>query len=599
MSDAALSLVVLAGTLVLFVWNRLSVGLVAVISALALYATGLVDATTAVSGFGDPVVVFIAGLFVIAEGLDAAGVTAWAGRALVERTGGSRRPLLVGLMLVSAVLAAFVTPNGAAAAIVPVAVVAARRADMLPSKLLMPLAFAASAGALLVLSGSPANVIVSEALLRVSGRGFGFFEFAAIGLPLVAVTVLACVLLGPRLLPRRRPDEDTADVSGHADTLVEHYTLEQGFYRLLAPVESNLLGVAPEDVALPEGVTLVGLQHADGEPGLVGQPVAADDVLVVSGDSERVTTLVTAHGLQVVATPLTRATREALLSRDAGVAEVVVPPRSPLIGDRLFPGQVRSGLTVLDIRRFGHSTGPQPTDVDEGDLLLLHGPWAAIEALAKEDGLLLVNDPEAVRRQNAPLGRKAWLSLGVLVVTVVLLATQVASPAIATLVGAGLMVLTRVVTPNQAYRAVSWQTIVLIGGLIPLSTAISTSGAADLVAGRIVDAVGGNGPRVLLAVLFLVTLGLGQVVSNAATVLIIAPIALAAGQASGVGPAPVLMLVAVAGAASFLTPIATPANMIVMGAAGYRFGDYWRLGIVLSAAWFVVAIGLIPVIWGT
>lgn len=203
-----------------------------------------------------------------------------------------------------------------------------------------------------------------------------------------------------------------------------------------------------------------------------------------------------------------------------------------------------------------------------------------------------MNDPEAVRRQNAPLGRKAWLSLGVL-------ATQVASPAIATLVGAGLMVLTRVVTPNQAYRAVSWQTIVLIGGLIPLSTAISTSGAADLVAGRIVDAVGGNGPRVLLAVLFLVTLGLGQVVSNAATVLIIAPIAVAAGQASGVGPAPVLMMVAVAGAASFLTPIATPANMIVMGAAGYRFGDYWRLGLVLSAAWFVVAISLIPLIWGT
>jgi len=203
-----------------------------------------------------------------------------------------------------------------------------------------------------------------------------------------------------------------------------------------------------------------------------------------------------------------------------------------------------------------------------------------------------VNDPEAVRRQNAPLGRKAWLSLGVL-------ATQVASPAIATLVGAGLMVLTRVVTPNQAYRAVSWQTIVLIGGLIPLSTAISTSGAADLVAGRIVDAVGRNGPRVLLAVLFLVTLGLGQVVSNAATVLIIAPIAVAAGQASGVGPAPVLMMVAVAGAASFLTPIATPANMIVMGAAGYRFGDYWRLGLVLSAAWFVVAISLIPLIWGT
>ncbi len=599
MSDASLSLLVLAGTVALFVWNRLSVGLVAVISALALYVTGLVDANTAVSGFGEPIVVFIASLFIISEGLDAGGVTAWAGQALIRHVGTGRARLLAGLMILASVMGAFVTPNGAAAAMLPVAVVAARGAGLLPADLLMPLAYAASAGAMLTLSGSTVNVIVSEARAEADGQGFGYFEFALVGLPLVLLTVVVCVLLGRRLLPHRLPDQTSPDVTGHTQTLLEHYTLEQGFFRLAVPAASDLVGADPEQVVVPDGVVLVGVQHGDGGPGRVGEAVAPDDVVVVSGGTEGISLFVESHHLRVVAAPLTWATREALLSRDRGVAEVIVPPRSPLIGQQTFPGQVRSGLTVLAVRRLGKSRGARRTTLIEGDLLLLHGTWDAVTELARDDDVLVVDDPELVRRHNAPLGRRAWLALTVLAATVALLATGVTSPAVAGLVGAGLMVVTRVVTPYQAYRAVSWQTVVLVGGLIPLSVAIRESGAADLVAERIVHLVAGTGPRVLLAVLFLLTLVLGQVVSNTATVLIVTPIALAAAHASGVAPTPVLMLVAVAGASSFLTPIATPANMIVMGAAGYRFGDYWKLGLAVTVVWFVVAVGLIPVIWGT
>ena len=599
MSDASLSLLVLAGTVALFIWNRLSVGLVAVVSALALYATGVVDATTAVSGFGEPIVVFIASLFIVAEGLDAGGVTAWAGQALVRRVGTGRARLLAGLMILTSIMGAFVTPNGAAAAMLPVAIVAARGAGLLPADLLMPLAYAASAGAMLTLSGSTVNVIVSEARTEAEGTGFGFFEFALTGVPLVLLTTIVCILLGRRLLPHRLPDEQSPDVTGHTETLLEHYTLEQGFFRLAVPPGSDLVGADPEQVVVPEAVTLVGVQHVGGDPGVPGERVAPDDVVVVSGGTEGIAAFVEGHGLRVVAAPLTWATREALLSRDRGVAEVIVPPRSPLIGQRVFPGQVRSGLTVLTVRRLGKSRGARPTTLAEGDLMLLHGAWEAVTELARDDDVLVVDDPDLVRRQNAPLGRRAGLAVLILAVTVALLASGVTSPAIAALVGAGLMVASRVITPYQAYRAVSWQTVVLVGGLIPLSVAIRESGAADLVAGRIVDLVAGTGPRVLLAVLFLLTLVLGQVVSNTATVLIVTPIALAAAAASGVAPTPVLMLVAVAGASSFLTPIATPANMIVMGAAGYRFGDYWKLGLAVTVAWFVVAVGLIPVIWGT
>ncbi|MDM7854153.1 SLC13 family permease [Cellulomonas alba] len=600
MSDATLSLVVLAGTVALFVWNRLPVGLVAVLSALAVYATGLVDAPTAVGGFGDPVVVFIAALFVIAAGLERSGVTAWAGRTLVQHAGTTWGRLLVAIMALTALLAAVVTPNGGAAAMLPVVVLAARRARLRPSALLMPTAYAASAGALLALSGSPVNVIVSDALYAETGRRFGFFEFALVGVPLVLVTTAVAALVGRRLLPERQPHEEAADLSDHLETILEHYRLDEGFTRAAVRAASPLVGASVDGLALTEGIALVGVQRADGEPGAAGDRLAPGDVLVVTGSSSRVGRLVAEHGLDVVATPVTRATRESLLSREAGVGEVVVPPRSALVGQKVFPGQVRrNGLTVLAVHRLGHDLGAQPADVEQGDMLLLHGPWDAVAGLAQDDDVLVVDDPALVRQQNAPLGPAAWRALGVLVVTVALFASGVTAPAVAALVGAAGMVLLRVLSEREVYRAVSWQTVVLIGGLIPLSVAIQTSGAADELARHLVALVGDGGTRVLFAAIFGLTVVLGQFVSNAATVLVVTPIALAAAHDAGVGAAPMLMLVAVAGAASFLTPIATPANMIVMGPGGYRFGDYWRLGIVTTAVWFVVAIGLIPLVWST
>ena len=598
MTDATLSLIVLAGTIVLFVSNRLSVGLVAIICALSLYVTGLVDASTAVAGFGEPIVVFIAGLFIVSEGLDASGVTGWAGQALVRQVGTGRARLLLGLTALAALLGAFITPNGAAAALLPVTVVAARRAGLLPAQLLMPVAFAASAGALLVLSGSTVNVIVSDALVDLTGSGFGFFEFGLIGLPLVLVTLAVCLLAGGRLLPHREPEVATADLSGHIDQLVEQYSLRRGFYRLRTPAEGALVGRPADAVVVGPDMTVLGVQRPDGEQRSTADPLDAGDTLSVTGDADAVDRLVTEHGLEVVATPLVDVTATDLLSSERGVAEVVVPPRSRLVGESVYPGLVRSGLTLLTVARAGSSRGARSTVLQPGDMLLLNGDWSAVGQLVRESDVVLLNDPDLVRRQNAPLGGRAWLALAVLAVTVVLLAIGI-SPAISALTGAGLMVATRVITPYQAYHAVSWQTVVLVGGLIPLSVALTDSGAADQIAGLIVRAVAGGSPLLLLSLLFLLTVALGQVISNTATVLIIVPIALAAASAAGVAPAPVLMLVAVAGAASFLTPIATAANMIVMGAAGYRFGDYLKLGLVLTLAWFVVAIVLIPLIWRT
>lgn len=592
MTDATVSLLVLAGAVGLFLTNRVPVGAVAILTSLTLAATGVVDVSTALAGFGDPIVLFIAGLFVVSEGLDASGVTAWAGNQLTSRAGTSRTALLVATMGLAGLLSAAITPNGAVAALLPVTVAAARRARIAPSVMLIPLAFAASAGALLTLSGSPVNVVVADASVAAGAGGFSFFEFAGAGLPLLVGVIAVAVIAAGRLLPSRTSTSLPGDFSAHLDTLVEHYRLEVGFFRLRAGEP----GPPAADLDA-DGVQVIGVQGADGDPAPTDRRLAAGDVVVVTGDAVAVLELAAAHGLTVDSTPLTRRTRAAMLDADVGVAELVVPPRSALIGRTVFPGLEEDGVVVLGVQRLGRDRGARRTELAEGDALLVHGTWQAVGHLASRDDVLVVGAPDDLRRQAAPLGAAAWRATGVLVVMVVLLATGAVPPAVAGLLAAVAMVLLRVVPVQGAYRAVSWQTLVLIGGLIPLSTAIRDSGAADLIAEQIVGAVGGGSPVLVLAVLFVLTAALGQVVSNTATALIVVPIALAAATETGVSAQPVLMLVAVAGAASLLTPIATPANMMVMAPGGYRFGDYWRLGMVTMVVWLVVSLVLIPLVW--
>ena len=241
--------------------------------------------------------------------------------------------------------------------------------------------------------------------------------------------------------------------------------------------------------------------------------------------------------------------------------------------------------------------GPDDTELRAGDVLLLEGDWSALEAADRDRDFLVVDSPELVRRQTVPLGAGSTPAMGTLAVMVVLLATGLVPPVLAALLAAGAMIGFGAVTPQQAYRGVSWPTVLLVAGMIPMSTAITVSGAGELVADRLVGAVGESGPVVLLAVLFAITVVFGQLISNTATALVVIPIAVSAAGQLEVSARPVLMCVCVAAAASFLTPVATPANMMVMGPGGYRFGDYWKLGLPLILLFFAVAVGLVPLVW--
>ncbi|KUI04907.1 citrate transporter [Mycolicibacterium acapulense] len=603
MSEATLSLVIVGVAVVLFVWNRLPVEVVAIGVALLLYFTGLVDTRTLFSGFGDAVIVFIASLFVVSEGLEASGVTAWVSRTLTRLAGRAYARLTATVMSLGAVVSAVITVNGAAAALVPVTVSVSRRARIAPSKVLIPLAFGASAGALLTLGGSPVNVLIYDASRDYGGYGFGYFEFALVGLPLVLVTVLVGVVFGRRLLPERESTTLPSDFSGYLPRLVEHWGLDRHLFRITVGEGSAAVGVPVCDVVGPHGVgaeptgekpLLIAVQTRGGRIVDDHHRLEPGDVLTVEGDDEVVAAFAKRTGGSVENLPGGRS--DDLLGPDTGLAELVVPPRSDWLGQQAFPGLAWSGLTVLSVHRMNSDVGARVVELAQGDTILVHGQWAAIDRLTAS-GLLVVDSTEEVRRQTVALNRTAPRALAVLTAMIVLLVTGIVPPAVAALLAALAMVASRVVRTDQVYRAIPWQTIILIGALIPLSTAIQASGAAEQIARPIVDLVGNRSPYLLLAVLFVLTAVLGQFISNVATVLVVIPIAVAAATDSGISVQATLMLVALAGAASLLTPIATPANMIVLNPGGYRFGDYWRLGIVTMVAWFAVAMVVIPVWW--
>ncbi|WP_432875588.1 SLC13 family permease [Kribbella sp. CA-245084] len=594
MDDGTLSLIILGAAVVLFVWNRLPVDVVAVLVALSLWATGVLGFTDVLAGFGDPVVIFIATLFVVSEGVDSTGVTAWAGQTIVRYAGTTRTRLLIAVTASCAVLSALITLNGSVAALLPLVVMLAIRIGQPPSQMLMPLTFAGSAGSLLMLTGTPVNIIVSEAASDAGAGPFPFFSFAIVGVPLVIGTIAISVLLGPKLLPSARPAHQTTDFAVHERTLDVHYALRDGFYRLQVRDLSPFLGQSVRELDLTPypGVQIVGVQDGKGH-NRTDAAIDAGDVLVVTGPSEKVSNLVVDNLLAVSMTPV-----DDLLTRDSGVVEAVIPPRSALVGETVFPGMHRGhDLVIIAVQRMGKDRGNRHTQLAEGDALLVHGPWETLEELSRDRDILLVDSPELVRRQAVPWGPKASVAVAILAAMVVLLATGAVPPAMAGLLAATAMVLTRVVGPAQAYRAISWQIVILIGSLIPLSGAIQSSGGADRIADLIIDAVGPGRPYLLLLALFVVTAALGQMVSNTATVLIVAPIAVAAAEGTGTNVKPVLMLIAVAGAASLLTPISTPANMMIMSPAGYRFGDYWKLGLVVMAWWLLTAIIIVPLVW--
>jgi di/tricarboxylate transporter len=363
--------------------------------------------------------------------------------------------------------------------------------------------------------------MMSDVAARATGRGFGFFEFAIMGVPLLLGTIAIAVMFGSRLLPHRNARTIPADLSTLARTLFDQYAL--------------------------------------------GSSVP---------------------------------TADSLFTAERGVAEVMIPPRSPLIGEPVYPGMASHNgeFVILAVHR-NDTNITKEVALDVGDILLLRGPWAALDDRTAHPDLVAVDAPDLVRRRAAPLGGRAWTAIALLFLMVGLVATRALPEPVTGLLVASAMVVTRSLTVEQAYKAVSWTTVVLVAAMMPLATAMRETGAAETLATTLVRIVGDAGPYALLIGLFVLTAILGQLISNMATALVVSPIAVSAAETLGVSARPLLMAVTVAAAAAFLTPVATPVNLMIKEPGGYRFGDYWKLGLPLMCLYFALTVGIVPLVW--
>ena len=606
LSDSEIIFAIIAGVVGLFVWGRLPVMLVALMVPLALFFTGILPLSQVFSGFGDPVIIFIASLFIVAAGLEATGVTAWVGQWLSRVVGSSPLKLSLFTVLIAALLSPLISQSGAVAALVPVVMLLALRMGKSPSLFLMPLAFASAAGSKLALTGTAKNVLVSNAAADAGYGHFGFFEFAYVGVPLLLGTVLVVAALGRFLLPDRKSASLSEDFGQHARTLTEQYAVSgsAGLYRL--GDGSPLIGGTREALDNEPGIGLIAV--SGGTSGKSdAKTFTAGDVLVLRGHKEALARFAEANRLDALPED-EGSVADMLFNRHSGLAEVVVKPRSKLVGTVMSPGSLtESGqLVVVAIQRNGEDlggagaeevAGPAGVTLQAGDHLLLQGTWRALERIASDPDVLAVDSPDQVRRQAVPLGPGSSLMLAILAAMVLVLATGILPASVGVLLAAMAIIATGILRVPQAYRAIDWNTVVLVASMLPLSTAMYRTGVATDMANLLVAALGESNPTLLLAGLFLFTAILGQVISNTATAMIVIPIAVTAAGELGISALPVLMSLNVGASAAFLTPVATTSNLIVMGPGGYRFGDYWKLGVVLMALYFVIAVFWVPVVW--
>ncbi|MCX7288293.1 MAG: SLC13 family permease [Rhodobacterales bacterium] len=388
-------------------------------------------------------------------------------------------------------------------------------------------------------------------------------------------------------MPTRTSKSLPPDLSKHALTLVEQYRLSSDVHQFRVREGSSLIGRARATMGQTDrgALTFVTIEDGKGNPIRTGE-VKEGDVLLIRGPADQAADLAGELGLSFRDNPPEGGITDQLFNRDSGLAEVLIPPRSPLIGQTFFPGMVTESGDLI-VR----------TPLAAGDTLLLQGTWSALDQRLDQAEVLVVNSPDLVRRQAVPMGSGAKTVLVALAIMVGLLATGLVPPAVAGLIAAGIILISGVLSTEQVYRSIGWTTVILVAALTPLSTAMQVTGAAQLLADGLVNVVGDAGPYALLAGLFVLAAIMGQVISNTATSLIIIPIAVVAAKQMGISVQPVLMCVCIACAGAFLTPVATPTNLMVMEPGAYKFTDYWKLGLPMLIWFFIIAVFLVPMIW--
>jgi di/tricarboxylate transporter len=598
-TELAVVLGLLAAAITMFAINKPRMDAVALIMMTALPFTGVVTASETIAGFADPNVVLIAVLFVLGDGLVRTGVARQMGDWLAATAGGSESKLLVLLMLVVCGLGSTMSSTAVTAIFIPVVARIAYAMGVSPGRLMMPLSVAALISGMTTLIATAPNLVVNSELLRQGHEGFGFFSFTPFGLPILMLATLYMSFASRWLGKSSLPGEGGRSRPRMADW-IEEYGLAEREQRVRVRDDSPLVGLTVAEARAREAVN-VHLVAVD-RNGKLMQPqpslsLHAGDVLYIDAfdPGPDLTALLERFGVDPL--PLSGAYFSDV-AQEIGMAEVILPASSSLVGQSLVGSDFRARfhLTAIGLRRgretFGADLPTRPLAV--GDTLLVIGPWESIRGIGQSTSDLVAFNLPAEFDEVLPAPGKAAPAVLCLATTVGLMVSGVVPNVQAALIGSLLMGACGCVTLTSAYRCIDWKTIVLIVGMLPFSIALDRTGGVDLAADLLTENLGDAGIYVLFATLFAITAGLGMFISNTATAVLMAPVAISVADELGHSPSPYAMIVALAASTAFMTPVSSPVNTLVVTPGRYTFGDFLKVGVPFSVIVLVVSCLMVP-----
>ncbi|WP_182418105.1 SLC13 family permease [Bartonella sp. HY038] len=604
--DLSIVLILLALAVVMFALNKPRMDAVALIMIGALPLSGILTVNEALSGFSDPAVILIALLFVIGEALARTGIVQYIGDWLLKKSNSNENQLLIFLMVAVAGVGAFMSSTGVVAIFIPVVLRIAKQTHIAAGRLMMPLSYAALLSGMLTLVATPPNLVVQSELVRHNLPTFSFFSFTPFGLPLLILAILYMFVIRKFLGTEQKPKSTYQ--RPHIADWVEEYQLYQREARIKILKNSPLIRKTLEELDLRQanGVNILAIERTSGLTKKLVTPrpdtlLLQDDILLLDvvnmPESETVASLCGAYKLEQMRLA---SGYFADSTQQLGMAQIMIPASSALINETAASVKFRKrfDLSIVGMKRANKAVSDSVADMPfkMGDILLVIGPWRNIRRLANYGNDIVVLDlPEEIDDATPAPTRAPYALIG-LGVMIVLMVSGIIPNVLAALLVCLFLGLTRCIDFDAAYRSIHWQSLVLIAGMLPFSLALQKTGGITLATDFVLSLAGQSEPRVLLASLFIVTAILGLFISNTATAVLMAPVAISLAQQMGVSPLPFAMTVALAASTAFITPVSSPVNALVQGPGNFRFIDFVKFGVPFSLLTMLVTLILVPIL---
>lgn len=602
-----LTIVILAVTVIMFAAGKIRADIVALIALCVMILCGILTPAEALTGFSNPVVIMMAGLFVVGGGILQTGLAKALSRRIMRLAGDSDTALFLLVVVVAAAIGAFVSNTGTVALMMPIVVSMAAEARKSASTLLMPLAFASSMGGMLTLIGTPPNLVIDETLREFGYEGLSFFSFLPVGLVCLAVGV--AVMMPLRRLLEKRNSAGDENKEKTPEELIDEYKLRNSVSAFYVNARSGVAGksIAQLNLVAEYGISVVEIrrEHSGRTPLMraVSQTLPMQDTVIENGDILYLSGDVRQMELFAGKAKLRKRESSGFNFYDIGIAEIVIMPGSRLDGQKLRESKLRElyQVNVLGIKRSNEyiTTALADSILKAGDILLIQGQWDNIAKTANADEWLLIGQPQEMA-EKVILDYKAPLAAIIMVAMVVVMAIDIipVAPVTAVMAAALLMVLTGCMrSVDTAYKTVNWESLILIAAMMPMATALEKTGVSAAVSHSLVELLGSVGPMALVCGIYFTTSILTMFISNTATAVLMAPIAMSAANELGSNPLPMLFAVAVGASMCFASPFSTPPNALVMHAGNYTFSDYVKVGLPLQIIMGIVMTVFLPLLF--